>query len=342
MNIKGEEITFLLGAGASKEAGIPISNEMVEKIEDLVENNLKWKDYKALYNYLKSSINYSDGIQGKFNNGFNIERLLIVITEIEKRENNLMYPFIGTWNNRLLDLSGVNFKTITEFHELIRSQLIEWVGLKNYKDAQYFENFSQLSTEIGELIKVFTLNYDLCFEQIVGENKTIGLGFGSEDKVWHFSNFDSTEDISFFLYKLHGSIDWYIEEEKLKKSERPENNPELIFGIQNKMTSLDPYFFYSSNFRNTCLNEAKVIVIVGYSYADEYINFILTQALNEKPNLKLIDVSPDSDPSWISEELKINSSQIRSEKMGASDFFKSTLSKSYLEENFGKAEDSPF
>ena len=49
MEIKGEHLLFLLGAGASVDAGIPISNQMVNNIEDLIVKHDDWKPYKDLY-----------------------------------------------------------------------------------------------------------------------------------------------------------------------------------------------------------------------------------------------------------------------------------------------------
>ncbi|HEX8332268.1 MAG TPA: SIR2 family protein, partial [Segetibacter sp.] len=292
MEIKGENLLFLLGAGASADAGIPISSKMVEKIETLLREHDDWIPYQNLYFYLKSSINYSDGIFGQFSEAFNVERLLIVIAEIEKRDKNIMYPFIGTWNIRLLDLAGNNFENVSNFKKLIRKQLIEWVGLRNYESAGYYQAFSSLASEIGSLMKVFSLNYDLCFETIVGKEKDIELGFTKATSEWHYSNFDDEQGKSYNLYKLHGSIDWYIEKNKLYKSERPEVNPELIFGIQHKMTSVDPYFYYSAKFREACLNDTKLIISIGYSFADDYINAILSQAINARSELRLLNVSP--------------------------------------------------
>ena len=210
MEIKGDDLLFLFGAGASVDAGIPMSNAMVQKIEELIVQHEDWKPYRDLYYYLKSSINYSDGILGRFDEPFNVERLLVVITEIEKRESNIMYPFIGTWNIRLLDLAGNNFDCIKRFHKLIRRQLNKWVGLRNYDAASYWQSFISLSTDIGQLMKVFTLNYDLCFENIVGKEKIIERGFTQETHEWHSSNFDNTSGKHYNLYKLHGSINWYI------------------------------------------------------------------------------------------------------------------------------------
>lgn len=349
MEIKGEHILFLLGAGASVDAGIPISNQMVNKIEELIINHNDWKPYKDLYYYLKSSINYSDGILGKFEVPFNVERLLIVISEIEKRESNIMYPFIGTWNIRLLDLGGNNFENIKKFHKLIRKQLNEWVGLRSYDDANYYQSFTSLSSDVANLIKVFTLNYDMCFENIVGKDKTIELGFTKETNEWHQSNFENIEGKHYNLYKLHGSIDWYISEEKLYKSQKIESEPELIFGIQHKMTSVDPYFYYSSVLRNSCFNEAKIIVVIGYSYADDYVNVILSQALNSRSELRIINVAPlfnknaQNEIDFICQRLNLkNKNQLINIDSTSKEFLTNTMNREFFENNIGEPEGVPF
>ena len=349
MEIKGEHLLFLLGAGASYDAGIPISSQMVTRIEELLEKD-DWKTYKELYHYLKASINYSDGILGNFNEGFNVERLLIVISEIEKRDKNIMYPFIGAWNIRLLDLAGNNFENITKFQKLIRRQLNDWVRIKNYESADYYQSFASLSTDIGQLMKVFTLNYDLCFERIVGKQKLIETGFNNGTKDWHHSNFEETADKHFFLYKLHGSIDWYTETDnstKLFISADPVEKPELIFGIQHKMTSVDPYFYYSSKLREACLNEARLIVVIGYSFSDEYVNNILGQALKSKPSLRLLSVAPIHDATTEQERiagvLRLTDKKqiiIMSEK--ASHFLTNTMNKDFLGNQISEPEDVPF
>lgn len=348
MDIKEGDLLFLFGAGASVNAGIPMSNKMVLEIEELILNHSDWQPYKDLYYYLKSSINYSDGILGKFGEPFNVERLLVVITEIEKRESNIMYPFIGTWNIRLLDLAGNNFENLKYFHKLIRKQLNKWVGLRNYDDASYWQSFITLSTDVGHLIKVFTLNYDLCFENIVGQSKVIETGFTQETHEWHSSNFDNTLGKHYFLYKLHGSIDWYINDGKLYKSQKIEDEPELIFGIQHKMTSVDPYFYYSSVLRIACLEEAKMIIIIGYSFADEYVNIIISQALNMRSELCIINVGPflgeeRKEKEKISKKLNLkNNEQLILINQTAKEFMTKAMNKDFFIHYIKEPEGSPF
>jgi len=49
MSTRSKDIIFLLGAGASAEAGIPTSGNMIDKIEDLLKTHDGWKQYLGLY-----------------------------------------------------------------------------------------------------------------------------------------------------------------------------------------------------------------------------------------------------------------------------------------------------
>lgn len=353
MEIKGEQIIFLLGAGASADAKIPISSQMVSEVEDLIKTDSEWKEYRELYNYLKSSINYSEGIFGNFKIPFNIEKLLVVISELEKRDRNLMYPFIGSWNIRLLDLAGTHFEKITKFKNLIRTKLNSWVKVNNYeKDAQYYNGFISLSSEIGNMMKVFSFNYDLCFEKVVGKELNIETGFNHSTRDWHYSNFENEQDKQYLLYKLHGSVDWYQdkdEQNKLFRSDDPVEKPELIFGILNKLNSLDPYLYYTSEFRKATLSNANLIITIGYSFEDTYANDILTQALNSRDELKILNVtytqaSKEENVNKIKKILKLNnsSSQIEVFSEGASKFLTEKMNKEYLSNLLIKSKDAPF
>ena len=47
MDVTGDNILFLLGAGASFEAEIPISFQMVQEIEKLIENHVHKRIWRA-------------------------------------------------------------------------------------------------------------------------------------------------------------------------------------------------------------------------------------------------------------------------------------------------------
>ncbi len=294
MELKENNIIFLLGAGCSKQADIPISKDMVNSVEHLLKSDAHWEQYSQLYYYLRSSIDYSEGIFGNWGTAFNIEKLLIVMSEIEKRDRNIIYPFIGSWNIRLPEVAGRNFEKITEFKKLINKELYDWVTPKDLsKKAHYYQGFKRFQNELGKTVRVFSLNYDLCFEKAIGDDD-IEQGFDNKTFEWQQSNFENAVTKLFKLYKLHGSINWYSDKHtgKLMLSNHPVENPELIFGIDAKLRSTDPYFYYTSEFRRWILsNDCKLIVTIGYSYADDYINNLISQAIINKSTRQVLNVT---------------------------------------------------
>lgn len=344
-------IIFLMGAGASVEATIPMSNEMVRRIEVLVESDPEWKVYKDLYFFLRSSIIYSRGILGEKDYYFNVEDLLVIIDELEKREQNLMYAFIGSWNTRLIDVAGRDFKYLSDFKKMIRRQLLNWVKPETgyLEDASYYSGFNILQSHFAEPMRVFTLNYDLCFERIVGKDGAeIEQGF--ENRIWNYKKFESQHfPPNFYLYKLHGSINWLKEDQKLRTVDDPIDNAELIFGLSNKLTSIDPYYYYTSEFRRHLFNNnTKLLVAIGYSYSDEYINQFISQALKVNSDLSVLNVTycHNEEASNV-EMLRIISlldtekERLNIEYQGASKFLLQNMNEDYLNDKL-KRDDLPF
>ena len=134
-----DEVALLLGAGASVEAGIPDSNKMVQEIERLVSEDEKWKRFRGLYRYIRSSIFYAEGLEGIFGDDvlFNIERLVNVLDELHKRERHALYPFVGAWNPKLQAVAGNEFENVRDFRsgiiDILRNQ---WVVLREGRECR--------------------------------------------------------------------------------------------------------------------------------------------------------------------------------------------------------------
>ncbi|NJN13457.1 MAG: hypothetical protein HC815_38340 [Richelia sp. RM1_1_1] len=138
MKFRQNDIIFILGAGASVDAGIPTSFRMIKELEKLLEDNQEWKPYKKLYNYIKSTIYQGDGINDLFDSRvtYNIERLVSTLSELEKNERHVLFPFISGWNHILIERAGGNFKNITHLKQKIVGRLKEkWILLGNYEKA---------------------------------------------------------------------------------------------------------------------------------------------------------------------------------------------------------------
>lgn len=351
---KRDEIILLLGAGASVEAGIPDSNEMVQRIETLVaSDNLEWRNFRKLYGYLKSSIFYADGLAGKFGGKvhYNIERLVNVLDELQKRERHTLYPFVGAWNAMLVDVAGPEFANVQAFRSAIIEILRkEWLALPMKETASYYSGLLRFQEEYENPLRVFSLNYDLCIERVYSDRK-VQRGFSK--RKWDWRLFDETLDdpLPLLLYKLHGSMDWtFAEDNEVTYLDAPvsiaDENIAIIFGDSYKLQYVDPFLLLAYELRRWSL-EARLIVCVGYGFNDDHINGILQQSLLRNPERKLLAiVGPAMDSNSgegagksVSEKLAVKADQIIEERKRASEFFTSGLTISYLKELFPSDED---
>ncbi|MDR0799959.1 MAG: SIR2 family protein [Endomicrobium sp.] len=165
--------------------------------------------------------------------------------------------------------------------------------------------------------KIFTLNYDLAFENAC---EKIDVSYNNGFRGVHVRKFnpdtfynetyikqDSAEkgkQIANYLniYKLHGSISWQradnindlynlkeVQISDTSEKEKFSSNNLIIFPIQTKKSySLD--LPYSELFRNfsKCLTESQnTLVVIGYSFSDDHINNIIKTGLYN-PSLTLI------------------------------------------------------
>jgi hypothetical protein len=362
MSLREDSLLFLLGAGASVDAGIKHAKAMTLDIEEKIRKDDEFKDFYDLYNYLKSSIIYQRGLEGSFEDqGATIEELLNVLSEINQKHQNKLYPFIGGWNIHLLKVAGDEFEKVSKLDKQIRSQLFRWINISNYDKAAYFKGFQNLVSEIGSAVRVFTLNYDTCVEKALsGTDLSIELGFNS-NRQWEASKFDANlnTDVGLYLYKLHGSIDWVRDKNNggsLTLCDNPQSSPELIFGTAAKLSSIDPYLFYVHELRKYSLNEAlRFIVVVGYSFSDDYINGLIGQAVTRSEYLKVLVVSPifeekkDLVSTRIEEEidriagiLNVDKDKIIFENMTARYFFIDKMKLTYFSKLSGAGDDDPF
>lgn len=352
MQFLKDEIIFLLGAGASVDAGIPASCGMIKELEDLLKTET-WKEYASLYNFVKSAIIYADGIKGKFEYAnFNIERLVNTLDELMKSDEHPLFPFIGSWNPKLPEVTENNFKKLGIFRKKIVEELSQqWVHSEYDEHSKYYEGLSKFQREYQHLLRVFTLNYDLCVEKSCKQSG-VERGFG-DDKFWDWKIFDNEAELesNIFLYKLHGSIDWTRDKSgKLTYKDKgiPSDQIEIIFGTTYKLQYIDPFLFFAYEFRKRLMTELRLLICVGYGFADEHINGIISQALNSDHSRKMLVITPfepqkkDELLLHIQNILKLTSSDnVLLKKSTAKEFFTNKLSVEELSTIFPK-EEAPF
>jgi SIR2-like domain len=342
MTSKSKDIIFVLGAGASAEADIPPSGRMIDHIEALLKENADWKDYLHLYNHIKSAIHYAAGLKGRFRDhvAYNIETLVNTLYELERNEEHPLYPFIASWNSRLVSLASGkdgDFSKVREFRRLILKQLKTWVSPDDSSLADYYKGLISLQRGLTFPLRIFSLNYDLCVEGLNSSEFRVETGFGGfgPRHPWDWERFEDTNagptPPEIYLYKLHGSATWKRDSDRnlicLKQTESiPPEKMELIFGRDFKLEAADPYLFYTYELRKYSL-ETKVIVCIGYGFGDAHINKILTQALQRDNERRLLAVAACKDDgaaaarrSSIASELAVIPEQIVVNKDSAKQF----------------------
>lgn len=342
VHINHADLVFLLGAGASVDAGLPTSTEMVRKLEQELERERKNNSLRLLH-YLRGGIQFYKGCQGESpETDIDIESLVWTVERLANRQKDMLLPFVGNWHELLkefelndailkeLDMSSaVPLPMLGGFAEYIRNKLSDWLDVEN-RNLDYLSPFANLIDTLKKPLHVFTLNYDLCIESFLS-NKRIIRGF--DENCWRLDLFAETFDVDIFLYKLHGSLDWFRTKEGqvFEKNSVPEsidigNEPELIFGTFNKLQSLDPFLALLNKFSNL-VREARLIVIIGYSFRDDYINAILRNAMQGDSQKFIVAVSPDVEKQFFGNFDKDEIFKSRSDLIGkrTSDFFNSEL-----------------
>lgn len=344
-----KDIIFLLGAGASVEALIPASGEMIDSIEELLKGDDEWKPFLRLYDHIKSAIYYSAGLKGLFQREvpYNIETLVNTLYELERNEEHPLYPFIASWNSRFVALAETDFSKVKEFRRLILRKLKNWMSPDGVSKAGYYRGLIQLQRDINFPIQIFSLNYDLCVERLNTTDFRVETGFEGvgPEYAWDWERFEDVDNgptpPEVYLYKLHGSINWKRDESKnlycVEQTEGiPAESMQLIFGREFKLEAADPYLFYAYQLRRFSL-QAKLIVSIGYGFGDEHVNEILAQALRRELTTRLYVISNCEDAESVEKKaqqvvsfLDVNEDQIRVHQGKTKQFFEAKDLKNVL------------
>ena len=320
-----DNTVFLLGAGASCEANCMASREMLNKLHqaiiDIPQDHAVYKDYKSafieLYQFIRPSLSFQSdlrNIRAGANQLYspNIEDYILILRKIINKDYVVPEPLVGSWSERLMRLEIKYDNVFETYLNFIYEKVIEWITPDDNYDAASgllapFIELLKRSTDEPFHINVFTLNYDLVFERVFNKNSEcpVNTGFNSEG-IWNEEWFDS-EDAKINLCKIHGSLDWYLNEDDtctLSNHEiafnplnPDERKPHIILGFEYKLFSVDPFFTLLQRFIQK-LKYSKLLVVIGYSFFDNYINNIIIRHLNRNESGRILIV----DPHWISKE----------------------------------------
>jgi hypothetical protein len=161
--------------------------------------------------------------------------------------------------------------------------------------------------------KVFTTNYDKCFETAGGQNgyvltdgfshslpQTYDSSYFEYDLVRRDSHSEVANYIEnvFHLYKLHGSVDWErTKNGKIIKSNNPEY-PIMVYPRHNKyeLAFEPPYLDMMGAFQMALKKPNTGLLIVGFGFNDNHLSEPIISAIRSNLNLKAIVCDPSLMP----------------------------------------------
>ena len=315
-NLESKAIV-LLGAGASRPLGIPTMADFWP----IVQANCQYGDENlALGQLLKAAQDEITQLPP------DLERLLIMLDRYETYYRILwedrhfglsssrfafFRPYIGLfpWSRERpleqslrrcgqfsIGISGIRDKVVAIMDAIYTKSLN-----KENVTALYNPLFSLLYDSIKENnITIFTTNYDTAIEQYCrysGLRLIDGFQKTGPNLVWnpvgYYQKPDPIEK-TITLFKLHGSLTWRkIGNEIIEFGMSARSMPgdmALIYPTETKEYPYEEPFKTAYKSLDRFLKTAEVAIVIGYSFRDRGIAYIIDEAQSINPNLKFIVV----------------------------------------------------
>ena len=158
-------------------------------------------------------------------------------------------------------------------------------------------------------VQLYTTNYDTLFEQAAMQaGLTVIDGFSfSHPRKFSGVNFDYDivyrersrikPDESFIpnvfqLLKVHGSIDWWKDEDEIIYQKDGVKNPCIIYPASDKYESSyeQPYIELIAHFQQTLRKEGTLLIVIGFGFKDKHLQSIINEAVSQNSHFHLLIV----------------------------------------------------
>lgn len=297
--------SFLIGAGCSKCAGLPLTAELTEKILSLGSLDAGTKT-------ILSSI--SALFEGATNANIEdyLSELIDLLAIAERREER------GA-TQRLVPLGGTSYSAeqLRAAADQIKRSIAEIIDKAvSIETHQHFVHAVHRplrpgKSMSGQAVDYLVLNYDTVLEDALALER-LPFADGLEGGVtgwWNPETFDRNE-LAARVFKLHGSINWCeISDDSLPRRianclrvESVNDRRVLIWPASTKYreTQLDPYAQLIERARRVLRptrGSQRVLVVCGYSFGDAHINLEVDRALRESAgDLTIVVFTSDNEP----------------------------------------------
>lgn len=183
---------------------------------------------------------------------------------------------------------SLDFQGVPKFQRPLFESLYKHLTIQP-ESTEYLD--SMVSSD--DVTVIASLNYDLAIE---ASAKSMGL-----EVDYGLDRWDQQKKVSWRgnsdvkLLKLHGSLNWTgsLEDITIRHDEiKSHESRVMIFGgVSNKLSAEGPFLQFLGKLENA-LNDAEVIVIIGYSFRDAHINSLLQRRRLNKRKTKMIVIDP--------------------------------------------------
>ena len=280
------KLSFLFGAGSSMAVGIPGVITLTEKITDKID--AKYKD---------TFIKFKEEIKAN-----NIEFILNKLRTIRE--------LLGeSETDKYFDITG---KTVAqEFDMAICTAIAELVNKNAASSIDPHLNFTNwlFKYQSNRLnpVELFTTNYDLLLEEAFEDRKIPYFdGFVGTINPFLIPECIEAENTKQYnhvyvpvswlrLWKIHGSINWFLYKDAKAKNRITRNTGRLvkpgdelmIFPSKQKYDESRrlPFLLFQDRLRKFLSQGEVLLIVVGYSFGDEHINEIILQSLRANKRL---------------------------------------------------------
>ncbi len=325
-HLRSSRQVWLLGAGVSVNAGIPLMYPLTDRVIKLIKEGEG--EQKEL------TVKLLEFIQGELDDKCHIEHVLSHLGDmiaLAERAKDTSFQ-VGSERIHKTDLQSVHHLILRYIRDVLRwgykpayGEEAEVVGKagssvvtvddhRRFVKALYRISRAGLDT-FREPVQFVTTNYDTLMEDALSlEQINFTDGFtGGGIAFWNEDVFRMAEQLSAtkaVVTKLHGSIDWYradseagqifrVRYDELYPDRSNESGNVVIYPQSTKYMAsrLDPFGFMFQNFRNLlAMDRKQVLFICGYSFGDDHINIDMEQLiLNPKSGTTVVVFSREGE-----------------------------------------------
>lgn len=312
------EVILFTGAGASCPLGFEALEGLLRLVIDKMGKDDRWRRISFALGLFKA-----DSLKPALNLEEFLERLdaLAAMGDFEKEYKTTWFSAQSSSEEEKPEqwtFFTPQFKSDLEAALELRKEILITIrdhftgssdSMKKVVDL-YRPLFELLRKESGKTaVPVFTTNYDLALEEFTDRARSYGYGMidGFDHRVhstnppWNPNEYHrfvlsapGTEPTTLILFKLHGSVFWQKSGGDIVFNRQP--SPEeieyvLLYPMQTKTIVEDP-FLTCYNYFEECLRKAKLMIAIGYSFGDDYLNQVIARCQLANPELKIMVFNP--------------------------------------------------